>query len=204
MGIYTGAASYQRYRTGDKLPDNIKEFVLEKLKEFPFKEINPATITEKSMGWVSAENMASTFFDDMHFSKEPYLVFALRVDTRRIPALAAKAAFLGEEIKFKENTGKDKLAKHDRDMLKEEVWQSLLKKALPTPVVYDVCWNTKTEEIFFFSNSKSANDEFITFFYRSFDVKLVPLVPYDLAEEIVTKQNKSVSLKNLRVDFVDG
>ncbi len=40
MGIYTGAASYQRYRTGDKLPDNIKEFVLEKLKEFPFKEIN--------------------------------------------------------------------------------------------------------------------------------------------------------------------
>ena len=109
MGIYAGAASYQRYRTGEKLPENLKEFVLEKLKEFPFKEINPATITEKSMGWVSAENMASTFFDDMHFSKEPYLVFALRVDTRRIPSLAAKAAFLSEEIRFKENTGKENL-----------------------------------------------------------------------------------------------
>jgi len=103
MGIYTGAASYQRYRTGDNLPDNIKEFVLEKAKGISiFKEINPATITEKSMGWVSAENMSSVFFDDMHFSKDPYLVFALRVDTRRIPALAMKAAFLSEEIRFKE------------------------------------------------------------------------------------------------------
>jgi len=204
MGIYSGTASYQRYRTAEKPPENIKEFVLEKLKNFSFREIDPGTITEKSAGWVSAENMASTFFDDMHFAKDPYLVFSLRVDTRRIPGLAMKAGLLKEEIRFKEGTGKDRLSKQDRDMLKEEVWQSLLKKVLPTPAVYDVCWNSQTEEILFFSNAKSANDEFVTLFYRAFDLKLVPLVPYELADEIVQKKNRSVTLENLRVDFVDG
>ena len=34
MGLYTGSASYVRYRLIDDPPERVKEFALEKLKEF--------------------------------------------------------------------------------------------------------------------------------------------------------------------------
>jgi hypothetical protein len=68
--------------------------------------------------------------------------------------------------------------------IREEQAQRLLKKVLPLPSVYDVCWNTGAGEVLFFSTSKKANEEFIAFFYRSFDLKLKALTPAILAAEI--------------------
>ncbi|MCP4717085.1 MAG: recombination-associated protein RdgC [Deltaproteobacteria bacterium] len=204
MGLYSGAASYLRYQLAERAPDNIKELVLERIKANAFKEIDPGTLTDKTMGWVSAENMASIFFDDLHFQKEPYLVFSLRIDTRKVPAITMKAARLREEIKYKEDTGQERLSKKDKSMLKDEVWQSLLRKCLPTPVVYEVCWNLTSNIICFFSTSKTAQDEFVTFFYRSFDIKLIPLVPYDLAEMALTKEHINIDIKHLALNVNHG
>ena len=204
MGLYSGPVSFVRYKLSDSDPEDIKEFVSEKLKEFSFREIDPLSLSEKSIGWVSVENMAATFFDDLHFAKEPYLVFSLRMDIRRIPALTMKAALLREEIKYKKAMGQERLLKKDKDMLRDEVWQSLIKKSLPLPSVYDVCWNTSTGIVFFFSNSKKAAEEFVSFFYRSFDLKLFPLVPYDLAGVVLKKKNKNINIKDLAINFTDG
>ena len=204
MGLFSGAASYVRYRTGGDIPGNIKDFVLTKLKEFSFREIDPGSLVEKSAGWISAENMASAFFDDLHFSKDPYLVISLRTDVRRIPSLTIKAALLRDEIKFKEGTGQERLRKKDKDMLKEQVWQSLIKKALPTPSVYDVCWNASTGIVFFFSNSRNANEDFVSFFYRSFDIKLIPLLPDDPAGTPANTKDRNIDINNLAMNFTDG
>lgn len=181
MGLYTGSASYVRYRLAEDQPKEIKEFALEKLKQFCFREIETGSLNEKASGWVSAENMASTFFDDLHFCKEPYLAFSLRIDVRRVPGLAMKAALLREEIKYKKNTGLEAIRKKDRDLLKDQVRQDLVRKSLPAPVLFDVCWNTVTGEVLFFSTSGSANEEFAVWFLRSFGLKLQRLLPYDLA-----------------------
>jgi len=203
MGLFSGQMSYVRYQIENTISGNIKTTALERLKEFSFKEIDTASLREKSMGWVSAENMASVFFDDMHYAKGPYLVFALRIDIRRVPPLTMKAAFLREEIKYKEATGKEKLFKKDKDMLREEVWQALIKKALPAPSVYDVCWNTSTGEIIFFSTSKTANDEFVSLFSRSFEAKLNPRVPEVLAGAAIQKKKLDVTIENLSLAFTD-
>ena len=50
MGLYTGSASYVRYRLIDDPPERVKEFALEKLKEFSFREIETGTLNEKSPG----------------------------------------------------------------------------------------------------------------------------------------------------------
>lgn len=181
MGLYTGSASYVRYRLAEDQPKDIKAFALEKLKQFCFREIETGSLNEKASGWVSAENMASTFFDDLHFSKEPYLVFSLRMDVRRVPGLAMKAALLREEIKYKKSTGQEVLRKKDRELLKDQVRQDLVRKSLPGPALFDVCWNTVTGEVLFFSISAAANEEFALWFLRSFGLKLQRLLPYDLA-----------------------
>jgi len=189
MGLYAGSASYVRYRLIDDPPERVKEFALEKLKEFSFREIETGTLNEKSAGWVSAENMASTFFDDLHFSKGPYIVFSLRIDVRRVPGLAMKAAMLREEIKYKKNSGLEVLRKKDKDLLKEQVRQELVKRSLPAPTLFDVCWNTATNEILFFANSAAANEEFMGWFFRAFGLKLGRLLPYDLAGAAAEKHS---------------
>ncbi len=181
MGLFSGSASYTRYRVTGDVPDAIKPFALEKLQWHAFHEIDPGTLTDKSIGWVSAENMSLTKFDDMHFAKDPYLVFALRIDVRRIPPIALKAAILREELKLKEQAGRERLNKKEKTDIREEQLQRLLKKVLPLPSIYDVCWNSAAGEILFFSTSKKANEEFVPFFYRSFDLKLKALTPAVLA-----------------------
>ncbi len=197
MGLYSGSVSYVRYKVKDRTPEDIKTMSVDKLREFSFREIDPLSLKEKSMGWVSAENMASSFFDDLHYAKDPYMVFSLRIDVRRISALTMKAALLGEEIKYKKATGLERLRKKDRDMLKDEVWQRLIKKSLPAPSLYDVCWNISTGIVLFFSNSTKANEEFVSYFFRTFAVKLLPLTPNELAGFTGNTENRKILLKNL-------
>jgi DNA recombination-dependent growth factor C len=205
MGLFTGSISYVRYTIQDAVSENVKDVTLQKLKEFSFKEIDPISLSEKTMGWVSAENMASTFFDDLHFSKGPYLVFSFRIDVRRIPALTQKAAMLREEIKYKKDTGKEQLFKKEKDMLRDEVYQALIKKMIPTPSIYDVCWNTSDGSVLFFSNSLKANEEFISYFHRSFDLKLSTLIPTGLAALVLKDRGKqTIDINNLELQFTDG
>jgi len=201
MGLFSGSASYTRYRVTGDVPAAVKPFALEKLQWHVFHEIDPGTLTDKSTGWVSAENMSLTKFDDMHFAKDPYMVFALRIDTRRIPPIALKAAILREELKHREQAGRERLSKKEKNDIREEQLQRLLKKVLPLPAVFDVCWNTTAGEVLFFSTSKKANEEFVAFFYRSFDLKLKALTPAVLAaalrpetEETLEKQPQFLTI----------
>ncbi len=203
MGLFSGSASYTRYRVRGDVPAAIKPFALEKLQWHAFHEIDPGTLTDKSIGWVSAENMSLTKFDDMHFAKDPYLVFALRIDVRRIPPIALRAAVLREELKAREQSGRERLSKKEKTDIREEQLQRLLKKVLPLPAVFDVCWNSAAGEILFFSTSKKANEEFMGFFYRSFDLKLTALTPPVLAaglrpesEETLEKQTPTLTIDN--------
>jgi DNA recombination-dependent growth factor C len=203
VGLFSGSASYIRYRVTGDVPGAVKPFALEKLQWHAFHEIDPGTLTDKSIGWVSAENMSLTKFDDMHFAKDPYLVFSLRIDTRRIPPIALKAAVLREELTAKEQIGRERLNKKQKMDIREEQMQRLLKRVLPLPAVYDVCWNTGAGEVLFFSTSKKANEEFVAFFFRAFDLKLKAKTPAALAaevrpdsEEIINKQTPFLVLHN--------
>ena len=204
MGLYSGSVSYVRYKIKGNIHKDIKNMSLEKLKEFSFKEIDPISLKEKSMGWVSAENMASSFFDDLHFAKEPYFVFSMRIDVRRIPSLSMKAALLREEIKYKKTTGQEVIKKKDRDMLKDEVWQQLMKRTLPAPSLYDVCWNVSTGIVLFFSNSVKANEEFVGLFCRTFDVRIFPISPNELAGSFAKSEHKTSGVNFKTINFING
>lgn len=177
MALFSGSLSYVRYTSDDPAEKDLNTFVLARLQANAFRDIDAPSLKDRAIGWVSAENMASAFFDDFHFARGPYLVFALRIDERRIPPLAMKAAFLREEINYKKATGRQRLGKRDKDMLKEQVWQSLIKKSLPVPYLYETCWSPANRTVLFFSTSRRANDEFMQFFYRSFDVRLTRYEP---------------------------
>ena len=86
MGLYTGSASYVRYKVEGELHGSLKETGLLRLKECSFRELDELSGRDRTIGWVSVENMASIFFDDLHFAKDPYIAVSLRIDTRRFRA----------------------------------------------------------------------------------------------------------------------
>jgi hypothetical protein len=50
-----------------------------------------------------------------------------------------------------------------------------------TPNLYDVVWNYERQQLWFFSNLKSANEDLETLFVRSFRLSLIRLFPYTAA-----------------------
>ena len=114
------------------------------------------------------------------------------------------AKLLREEIKLKKATGRELLRKKEKEDLREQVRQGLVKKSLPTPAVYDVCWNFSTGTVLFFSCSTGANDEFTQFFLRSFELKPVRLTPAVLAEHVCAEQRLPLDLRRLAESLSDG
>lgn len=204
MGLYNGSASYIRYKVEGELGGSSKETALARLKESSFRELDELSGRDRSIGWVSVENMASVFFDDFHFAKDPYLAFSLRIDTRRIAPLTLKAALLREELNYKKRTNKERLSRKEKDLIKEQVKSSLVKKALPVPVLYDICWNTATGILLFFSANKKANAEFMDFFMSSFELALTPLFPYELAQMLGTGKKVKLKIDNSESPFADS
>ncbi|MCX5904464.1 MAG: recombination-associated protein RdgC [Proteobacteria bacterium] len=204
MGLYTGSASYVRYKVEGELHGSLKETGLLRLKECSFRELDELSGRDRTIGWVSVENMASVFFDDLHFAKDPYIAVSLRIDTRRIPPLTLKAALLREEMSYKKHTNKERLSRKEKDTLKEQVKNRLLKKALPVPVLYDVCWNTATGILLFFSTNKKANAEFMDFFLSTFELTLTPLFPYELAQMVGAGKKGKIRLEKTVSPFADN
>jgi DNA recombination-dependent growth factor C len=201
MGLYSGSASYIRYKVEGEVLGSLKETVLLRLQECSFKELDGLSGRDRTIGWVSAENMASISFDDLHFAKDPYIAISLRIDTRRIAPLTLKAALLREEMIFKKQTNKERLSRKEKDLIKEQVKNSLMKKALPVPVLYDVCWNTTTGILLFFSVNKKANAEFMDFFLSTFELALAPLSPYELAQTLSTGKKVKLRIENTESPF---
>ena len=201
MGLYSGSASYVRYKVEGEVHGNLKEGVFLRLKECTFRELDELSGRDRSIGWVSAENMASIAFDDLHFAKDPYIALSLRIDTRRIAPLTLKAALLREEMIYKKRTNKERLSRKEKDLIKEQVKSSLTKKALPVPVLYDMCWNTATGILLFFSTNKKANAEFMDFFLSTFEMMLTPLFPYELAQTIGAGKKIKLKIENATSPF---
>jgi hypothetical protein len=69
--------------------------------------------------------------------------------------------------------------------IKESVRLMLMKKAAPTPVVYDLCWNLAESTLLFFSTSQKAQELLEEFFKETFDLSLMLQVPYLTAEHLL-------------------
>jgi DNA recombination-dependent growth factor C len=197
MGIFSSSLSFNRYFVVGDYPEDFNDFFLNKLREFAFKEIDEEGEIEKSIGWVSIESMIDTDFSDLNFKKGPYLSFTFRLDTRVIPPQIFNAYLLKAELEYKNETQKERIYKKEKDILKDKIYDKLLKKIPVQPHLYDMCWALEKRVLYFFSSSTKVNEEFCEYFKKSFSLKLVPVFPYTLANKFINLKEKEGILENL-------
>ncbi len=193
MGIFSSSLSFNRYFVVGDYPEDFNDFFLNKLREFAFKEIDEESEREKSIGWVSTDNMFDTGFSDLNFKKGPYISFTFRLDTRTIPPQTLNAYVLKEELEYKKETQKERIYKKERDMLKDKIYDKLLKKIPIQPHLYDLCWVLEKRILYFFSSSPKIGDDFREYFRKSFSLELIPVFPYTLAKKFTNvKEEKGI------------
>jgi hypothetical protein len=180
MGILSSTVSITPYRVEGKLDQPIMETVARGLKKNAIEDIDKDS-ADRAVGWACFNEPFSVDFDQHPFLIGTHFVFSMRIDKKTIPAKVVAKYHALEMKKRLKNSGREFLSKTEKKEIKDQVLHMLSMRIPPTPNIYDLVWNYESEEIWFLSNLKSANEELETLFTRSFKLKLIRLFPYTMA-----------------------
>ena len=135
-------------------------------------------------GWVSLYEPFTGDFDAQGVSLGEFMVFAMRIDERKVPPSLVKQHLAMEEQRYMEEKGVKRVPRAVRKKLREQVEFRLLEKAFPVPSIFDVAWDIKGHVVYLFSCAQKVIGEFQALFKATFESMPVPIVPYTLASKI--------------------
>ena len=183
MSFLKSSTSFTRFRIVDEIPADLWAAVPVKLRQFAFQDIDEIP-EERSFGWVNFDDMLDTAWRLSPPEKAEYLVFSLRVDTRRIPPAVlrkhTRIALQEEEQRIRE-FGKKFVARERKKEIAEQVKLRLRGRFLPIPSEFQVVWNTQTAKIYLASTQGKLIELFQDLFTRTFDLHIEQMLPYGLA-----------------------
>lgn len=180
MGLLSSSVSLTRYRVEGQFPDPVIDSVTGALAKNMFTEIeDPAA--SKAMGWTSFTDPYRPDFSGSSFIIDTLFVFSLRIDKKSIPSKVFKKHYTMEVARQLAESGRQFLSREEKTAAREHVMTVLQTRMPATPNLYDVVWNYERQQLWFFSNLKSANEDLETLFVRSFRLSLIRLFPYTAA-----------------------
>jgi hypothetical protein len=187
MGFLSSSQTFTRFRIADAVPAALWPTIPARLKQFAFRDIDDSA-EERSWGWTEFADMLDTQWLAAPPEKGDYLAFALRLDTRRIPAGVLKkhtlAAMREEEARLREQ-GRKYIARARKLEIREQVKLRLRQRFLPVPAVFEVVWATRDNIVYLCSNNNKLIDLFMEHFALSFELRLEALTPCVLAAGIL-------------------
>lgn len=197
MGLLNGSASFMRFTVeGGPVPQPFWDWVGEKISAHSFRDIDD-TLDEDSIGWVSVMNMFDSEFAYASYAAADYVVLTMRVDERKVSSAVLKKMVAKEEERIKIEKELPKLSRSMRLEIKERIHSTLMRKSVPVPAVYDLCWNLADNTVLLFSTGKKAMTLVEELFKDTFDLSLVLQVPYLVAGRLLEPE-QAEQLENLK------
>lgn len=187
MGFLSGSASFVRFSVEGELPENTLDYIAERIMAFSFRDIDD-TYDEYSIGWVSVLNMFDTEFEYASYAAGDYITLSLRIDERKVSPAILKKFVMKEEERVKQEKQIPKLGRSLKVEIKERVHTELLRKSIPVPTVYDLCWSLSDSMLYFFTTNKKAHGILEDFFNDSFGVMLRQQIPYVVGENLLDEE----------------
>ena len=198
MGILNNTVSICQFQILGTLPaTDLAIWVNEGLTQNGFRSIEQ-TSEELSIGWVQLDDYQESEFAGLHtFQHDHYLAFSLRRDQRKLPTTLVKPYLLKAEQEWlATNPEFKRVPKQQREDLRDAVRGSLFAKTLPTPAIYDVIWDTRSNLVTFSSLGTNTLDLFVDHFKKSFDgLRLIPLHPFARAGQVIEDNLRSALAK---------
>ncbi len=178
MSMLQGTVSLKRFLVLGPVPDpKDLQAGLEQDQFRPFQD----GMEEERMGWCDWRNPLITPPDENWVGQERFAVFALRIDTRRVPPALLKAHVDLRLQTLQKEKDLAFIGKEARISLQDEVKLELLRKVLPTPRVVEVAWDLKGGILWTTASSSKAQGALTSLFIKSFGCEIHPLAPLVLA-----------------------
>ena len=184
MGFVSGSASFIRFGVEGELPSNTLEFIADRIASFSFRDIDD-NMDEYSIGWVSVMNMFDAGFRYASFMNGDYVTVTMRIDERKVSPAILKKFVQKEEERIKAEKQIPKISRTLKAEIKERVQTELIRKAIPIPSVFDLCWNLSESTVLFFTTNKKIHAVLEDFFKDCFGLLLVQQIPYVTAEHLL-------------------
>lgn len=178
MSLLQGSVSLRRFLVLGPVPTE-KE-LLEGLEQDMFRTFQDG-LEEERMGWCDWRNPLITPPAAEWLTQERFAIFALRIDTRRVPTALLKAHVDLRLEKLMKEKDLAFVGREARVSLQDEVKAELLKKVLPTPKVVEVAWDLKGGVLWTTATSSKTQGALTELFIKSFGSELQPLAPLLLA-----------------------
>lgn len=198
MGFLSGSASFVKFSVEGDLPENSLDYIAERVVAYSFEDIDE-TYDEFSIGWVSVLNMFDSQFEYGSYAAGDYIVLTLRMDERKVSPAILKKFVQKEEERVMREKQLPKLARSLKVEIKERVRTELMRKAIPVPAVYDLCWSLTDSTLFFFTTNKKAHALLEDYFQETFGLMLRQQIPYTIGEHLLDDE-KSDRLAMLNPD----
>ncbi len=197
MGLLSGSASFVRFVVEGEMPDHFWDFVADRVAANSFQDIDDS-LDEYSIGWVSVANMFDAEFAYSSYAAGDYVVLTMRVDERKVSPAVLKKCVMKEEERIRQEKQLPRLSRAVRLEIKERVRAELVRKSVPVPATYDLCWNLSDNTLLFFSTSKKAMALLEELFSDTFDMTLVPQIPWFSAIRVLDGEDAEQRLEELR------
>jgi recombination associated protein RdgC len=187
MGFLKGTAGFVRFSVEGDLPENIWDFIAERITAHSFKDIDD-TYEEDSLGWVSVTNMFDTEFEFASYAAGNYVTLSMRMDERKVSGAIVKKFVAKEEERVKKEKEIPKIPRSMRVEIKERIENELMRKALPVPSVFDLCWNLEDSTLLFFSTNQKAQGLLEDLFRETFGLTIMQQIPYVCGEHLLDEE----------------
>ena len=199
MGFLKGSASFVRFSVEGELPENPLEYIGDRVISFAFQDIDDTT-DEYSVGWVSVLDMFDSQFKYGSYMAGDYITLSMRIDERKVSSAILKKFVMKEEERVRREKELPRLSRSMRVQIKERIRTELMRKAIPIPSLYELCWNLSDSTLLFFSTNKKAQAILEDFFKESFGFFIRQQIPYTTAEHLVADELLS-SLERIQPDI---
>ena len=187
MGFLKGSASFVRFSVEGELPENPLDFIADRVVSFSFRDIDD-TYDEYSIGWVSILNMFDSQFKFASYAAGDYITLTLRMDERKVSSAILKKVIQKEEERVRLEKELPKLSRPMRVEIKDRVRTELMRKAIPIPTVFELCWSLSDSTLIFFSTNKKAQALLEDYFKESFGLLIKQQIPYITAEHLLDEE----------------
>lgn len=188
MSFLKGTASFVRFSVDGTLPENSLDFIAKRVIAFSFKDIDE-TYDEYSIGWVSILNMFDTQFAFASYVAGDYITLTLRIDERKVSPAILKKFVQKEEERVRLERQLPRLSRSAKVQIKERIRTELMRKAIPIPATFELCWNLSNSTLLFFSTNKKIHSVLEDFIKESFGVLIRQQIPYVAAEHLIDEDH---------------
>jgi hypothetical protein len=195
MIVGKGSMSFRSFTVMGPNVGLAPEAILQEIENYAFDGF--AGEEGRARGWVSLDHLLDVEFSREKNMRGNYMVFALRVDTRRVPPAIYKAHCVIELKATQEALGVAKVPLAERREIRRRIKEQLLNEVTPSSKAIGLVWNLRQRLLHVMSTSRSILNDVADLFDRSFELSLEERNPSTMGLEAARKHDSADAFRDV-------